>query len=132
MYFGYLDDKESFVAKLVNEYKVALPLRPDFNTGPNVYYVPPFIRPTTFAAGNQPTGLADIPADLLRKYFGSGVDQAIATLKEHRARTERGEPSELMDLLIIYKWADAFTPFKVLAPVEPIEQGAQAGKRVQP
>ena len=128
MYFGYLDDKESFVAKLVNEYKVALPLRPDYNTGPNVYYIPPFIRPTTFGAANKPTGQADIPADLLRKYFGPGLDQAMVTLKEHRARAERGEQSELMDLLIIYKWADAFTPFKVEAPVDPIEQGADAGK----
>jgi hypothetical protein len=128
MYFGYLDDKESFVAKLVNEYKVALPLRPDWNTGPNVYYVPPFVRPTTFGAGNKPTGQADIPADLLRKYFGPGVDQALVTLKEHRARAERGEHSELMDLLIIYKWSEAFTPFKVEAPVDPIEQGVEAGK----
>jgi hypothetical protein len=33
-----------------------------------------------------------------------------------------------MDLLIIYKWADAFTPLKVEAPVEPIEQSLQTGK----
>jgi hypothetical protein len=128
MYFGYLDDQASYVAKLVNEYKVALPLRPDFDTGPNVYYVPPFIRPTTLGAGNKPTTVADIPTDLLRKYFGPGLDGALATLKEHRARAERGEPSELMDLLIIYKWADAFAPLNVLAPTEPIEQGAPAGK----
>jgi nitrate reductase beta subunit len=128
MYFGYLDDKASFVSKLVDEYKVALPLRPDFNTGPNVYYVPPFIRPTTFGAGNKPTGQADIPVELLRKYFGPEVDQAMLTLKEHRARAERGEQSELMDLLIIYRWADAFAPLKVQAPTEPIDQGPQARK----
>jgi len=52
----------------------------------------------------------------------------MATLKEHRARTVRGEQSELMDLLIIYRWADAFTPLKVEAPVEPIEQGPQITK----
>ena len=56
----------------------------------------------------------------------------MATLKEHRARAERGEHSELMDLLIIYKWADAFAPFNVLAPVDPIEQGVEAGKESRP
>ena len=35
----------------------------------------------------------------------------------------------MMDLLIIYKWSDAFTPFNVLAPVDPIEQGVEAGKQ---
>jgi dimethylsulfide dehydrogenase subunit beta len=120
MYFGYLDDEESFVAKLVNKYKVALPLRPDFGTKPNVYYVPPFIRPSSLAAGNRPTGEVDIPKDLLRTYFGAEVDQALATLREHRAKAERGEQSELMDLLIIYRWADAFAPLKVEAPVEPL------------
>ena len=120
MYFGYLDDESSFVHKLVKQYQVALPLRPDYGTQPNVYYVPPFIRPSTLGAGNKPTGISDIPIDLLRNYFGGGVDKALATLREHRAKAERGESSELMDLLIIYKWADAFVPFKVDAPMEPI------------
>ncbi len=128
MYFGYLDDEQSFVHKLVKQYKVALPLRPDYGTEPNVYYIPPFIRPTTFAEGNRPTEKADIPVDLLRTYFGTGIDNALSTLREHRAKAENGEPSELMELLIIYKWADAFTPFKVEAPVEPIEQEASVQK----
>ncbi len=120
MYFGYLDDEEGFVSKLVNKYKVALPLRPDYGTEPNVYYVPPFIRPTRFEAGNKPTDQPDVPDELLRSYFGPGLDQALSTLREHRAMAESGKPSELMDLLIIYKWADAFTPFSVAAPTEPI------------
>ncbi|MFZ0888391.1 MAG: 4Fe-4S dicluster domain-containing protein [Candidatus Binataceae bacterium] len=120
MYFGYLDDEESFTAKLVKKYKVALPLRPDYGTEPNVYYVPPFIRPNRLGAGNQPEQDVDIPIELLRTYFGAEVDQAIATLREHREKAERGEPSELMDLLIIYRWADAFAPLKVEAPLNPI------------
>jgi complex iron-sulfur molybdoenzyme family reductase subunit beta len=119
MYFGYLDDEDSYVSKLVNEYGVALPLRPDFGTGPNVYYVPPFVRPAKLEADHRPTDESDIPIDLLRSYFGPDVEDALATLREHRAKAERGELSELMDLLIIYKWADAFAPFEVTAPQNP-------------
>lgn len=120
MYFGYLDDEASFVYKLAKQYKVALPLRPDFGIWPNVYYVPPFVRPGRLEAGNRPTNEPDIPIELLRSYFGPEVDRALTTLREHRARAERGESSELMDLLIIYRWADAFVPFEVEAPSSPI------------
>lgn len=120
MYFGYLDDPESFVHKLVRQYKVALPLRPDFGTEPNVYYVPPFIRPSRLGDGNRPSSETDVPFDLLRSYFGPEAEQALATLRAHREKAENGEPSELMDLLIIYRWADAFTPFSVDAPQNPI------------
>ncbi len=125
MYFGYLDDEASFVHKLVAKYKVALPLRPDFATGPNVYYVPPFIRPSRFEDGTRPTGEADIPIELLRSYFGTQVDAALATLREERAKAARGEKSELMDALIIYRWSDAFVPFKVEAPPSPLGETAR-------
>ena len=115
-YFGYLDDEASFVHKLVKKYKVALPLRPDFGTGANVYYVPPFVRPRRFGPGNEPLDTTDIPIELLHTYFGADADQALATLREHRAKATAGESSELMDLLIIYRFADAFAPLKVTAP----------------
>ncbi|MFA7268749.1 MAG: 4Fe-4S dicluster domain-containing protein [Sterolibacterium sp.] len=118
MYFGWLDDKESWVHKLVEEYKVALPLRPDYGTKPNVYYIPPFIRPKRFGEGNQPLEETDIPVELLREYFGPGVNKALATLREHREMATRGEHSELAEMLIIYRWADAFKPFEVVAPRE--------------
>lgn len=121
MYVGYLDDKDSFVHKLVKEYKVALPLRPDYGTEPNVFYIPPFVRPSRLGPDNKPTGEPDIPIELLRTYFGPDVDGALNTLRQARAKAETGDPSELMDLLIIYKWSDAFTPLNVLAPVDPIE-----------
>ncbi len=45
-----------------------------------------------------------------------------------RQGEKAGDVSELMELFIIYKWAEAFTPFKVEAPVEPIEQEASVQK----
>ncbi len=128
MYFGYLDDENSYVAKLVNQYKVALPLRPDFGHGANVYYVPPFIRPSQLGADNRPTNAPDIPIELLREYFGPDVDSALATLRKHRADAAAGTLSELMELLIIFKWADAFEPFSVAAPIDPIEHPEMSAK----
>lgn len=40
-FVGFLDDEEGQVFKLVKKYKVALPLRADYGTVPNVHYVPP-------------------------------------------------------------------------------------------
>jgi dimethylsulfide dehydrogenase subunit beta len=121
MYFGYLDDEDGYISKLVNDYKVALPLRPDFETKPNVYYIPPFVRPSRFDDDLRPTGEPDLPIETLREHFGAGVDDALATLREHRDMAERGDESELMEMLIIYHWADAFTPFDVTAPTKPGE-----------
>jgi len=124
-YFGYLDDEESYVYSLVKKYRVALPLRPDFGTQPNVYYVPPFVRPKRLGPDNQLADEADIPIELLRQYFGPEVEQALATLRTEREKAERGEPSELMDILIIYRWAAAFRPLKVEAPDSPPTQAAR-------
>ena len=40
-WIGFLDDAHGSVSKLVNKWKVALPLHPEFETKPNVFYVPP-------------------------------------------------------------------------------------------
>jgi nitrate reductase beta subunit len=50
---------------LVHVRKVALPLYPQFGTGPNVYYIPPI----------------HVPADYLEQMFGPGVQHAIATYR---------------------------------------------------
>jgi len=55
---------------LIREEQMALPLYPQFGTGPNVYYIPP----------------RWVPRSYLRQMFGPGVDQAIAAY-ERPSRT---------------------------------------------
>ncbi len=108
-FVGFLDDEDSQVYKLVHKYKVALPLRPDFGTQPNVYYVPPVIAPPKFDENGKPVENDQrIPVEYLEKLFGPEVHQAIKTLEEEMAKRERGEESELMDILIAYNHADMF------------------------
>jgi DMSO reductase family type II enzyme iron-sulfur subunit len=101
---GYRDDTAGPVYKLVDEYKVALPLHADWGTRPNVFYVPPTSPPALDAEG-KPAG-ERIPRSYLHELFGPGVDAALATLAAERAKKARGEPSEVMDLLIGYRQAD--------------------------
>ncbi len=108
-FVGFLDDKEGQVYKLVHKYKVALPLRPDMGTQPNVYYVPPVLQPPKFDENGKPIEGEDrVPIEYLEKLFGPAVHEAIAVLKSEMAKRERGEESELMDILIAYNHADMF------------------------
>jgi len=104
-----LDDEEGQVYKLVKKFKVALPLRPDYGTESNVYYVPPTEAPPKFDAnGKIIEGSTRIPPEVLEKLFGKEVHEAARTLRaEMKKRKETGE-SELMDLLIAYKHEDMF------------------------
>ena len=43
---SYQADANGPIDKLVNQWKVALPLHPEFGTEPNVYYVPPILPPS--------------------------------------------------------------------------------------
>jgi DMSO reductase family type II enzyme iron-sulfur subunit len=108
--YGYLDDKGSQVYKLVKEWKVALPLHPEYGTEPNVFYVPPM---STFAydAEGRLTDEMRIPIELLESYFGPIVNQALQTLVKEKQRRKQGEPSELMDILISRRWEDRFAEF---------------------
>ncbi len=104
---SYLDDKAGAAYRLVHEWKVALPLHPEHGTQPNVYYVPP-LSPSTFDASGRPTGQSRIPDDYLVELFGPAVKDALAVLQREIARKEKGEASELMDMLIAYKHGDMF------------------------
>ncbi|MCS7143680.1 MAG: 4Fe-4S dicluster domain-containing protein, partial [Archaeoglobaceae archaeon] len=107
VHFGFLEDKNSSVYKLVKKWKVALPLHPEFNTEPNVYYIPPLSSPK-FDKDGRLTNEERIPIDYLKSLFGAEVERALKTLKEEREKMRRGEDSELIRTLIGFKWPDDF------------------------
>lgn len=106
-FVGYLDDENGPIHKLVARWKVALPLHPEYGLEPNVYYVPPMSPPALDAQGRQ-TAEPRIPVALLEELFGPRVRAALDVVASERAKRRRGEPSELMDLLIAYDWNSSF------------------------
>ncbi len=106
-FVGFLDDPAGPIHKLVNEYKVAIPLHPEFGTGPNVYYVPP-LSPEGIDDDGRPTGKPRIPPAYLESLFGPAVHDAMARLAAEREKKTRGEGSAVMDLLIAYDWSKNF------------------------
>ncbi|MBV6508663.1 MAG: Dimethylsulfide dehydrogenase subunit beta [Acidimicrobiales bacterium] len=108
---GHLDDPDSHIHKLVKKWKVALPLRPDFEVEPNVFYIPPTM-PTAFDEnGEFDEEASRIPLKDLRKWFGPGVDHALATIEAEREKVAGGGQSELMDLLISRNWQELLGPY---------------------
>ena len=93
--------------KLVTKWKVALPLHAELGTQPNVYYVPP-LSPYRYDAEGTLTSERRIPDEYLVKLFGPRVPEVISLLEAERERKRRGEPSELMDLLIAYRHEEMF------------------------
>jgi nitrate reductase beta subunit len=57
----WAEDRNNPLHFLVRQERVALPLYPQFGTGPNIYYIPP----------------RWVPRPYLRQMFGPGVDEAI-------------------------------------------------------
>lgn len=100
----------SQVYKLVHKWKVALPLHPEYGTEPNVYYVPPML-PLAYDAEGRLTEKSRIPAEVLESFFGPDVHRALDVIRAEREKRQRGEPSELIDLLISRKWQDRFGGF---------------------
>jgi complex iron-sulfur molybdoenzyme family reductase subunit beta len=105
---GFLDDEEGQVYKLVHKYKVALPLRPDYGTQPNVYYVPPVFSPDKYDADGAPIDEGRIPDAELEKLFGGAVHHAKKTILAEREKRRQTGESELMDILIAYQHQDMF------------------------
>jgi len=106
-FVGYLDDENGPIRKLVEQWKVALPLHAEYGTEPNVFYVPPLLPPR-FDAEGQLSEEPRIPTEYLRSQFGAGLDPALATLYAEMAKKQRGEGSELMDILIAKEWKSLF------------------------
>jgi nitrate reductase beta subunit len=108
-FVGFLEDDNGPIDKLVNQWKVALPLHPEYGTEPNVYYVPPILPPKFDEAGNfVDDDDPRVPMEYLRSLFGPAVDQALITLHEEMERKQAGKESELMDLLIAKEWKSLF------------------------
>jgi ethylbenzene hydroxylase subunit beta/complex iron-sulfur molybdoenzyme family reductase subunit beta len=110
-FVGYRDDPDGPIWKLVDEWKAALPLHPEYGTEPNVFYVPPIAPPRFDENGEIDETKPRIPDEYLISLFGPRVLEALATLKGEMAKTRAGEKSELMDLLIAYRWKDMFGGF---------------------
>ncbi len=106
-FVGFLEDLDGPIHKLVYQWKVALPLHPEFGTEPNVFYVPP-ILPSSFDAEGRFSDEPRVPMDYLRYLFGPEVDQALVTIDAEMERKRAGKPSELMDLLIAKDWKSLF------------------------
>jgi ethylbenzene hydroxylase subunit beta/complex iron-sulfur molybdoenzyme family reductase subunit beta len=105
-FVGFLDDDSSAVSKLVKRWKVALPLHPEFGTKPNVYYVPPLAPvPLSESGGFEEDG-SRIPPSYLESLFGEEVHGALDVLRTELDKKRRGQESEVMDELILYRWQD--------------------------
>lgn len=99
-FIGFLGDPDSPVTRLVREYRAALPLHPEFRTGPNVYYVPPFAPPRRGNYGKSLLAEPRIPTAYLVSLFGEQVLEVLERLEAELARVRRGEKSPVLDLLI--------------------------------
>jgi ethylbenzene hydroxylase subunit beta/complex iron-sulfur molybdoenzyme family reductase subunit beta len=115
VFVGYLDDEKGPIHKLVKEWKVALPLHPEYGTEPNVFYIPPIGPKPVNADGTIDETRNRIPDELLEEQFGPEVHQALASLQAEMATTRAGGQSDLMDMLIVYQWKELFPDF----PVDP-------------
>jgi complex iron-sulfur molybdoenzyme family reductase subunit beta len=96
---GFLDDQDGPIYKLVEQYEVAIPLHPEYETAPNVFYIPPFDAPPQIDETGETTDIDRIPEEYLEELFGERVHQARETLQREREKVNRGGSSEVMEIL---------------------------------
>lgn len=106
-FVGYLDDENGPIHKLVKQWKVAIPLHPEWGLEPNVFYVPP-LSPEALDESGNPTGQDRIPIGYLESLFGNDVHHALDILRKEREQKKAGNGSEMLDLLIAYDWNKNF------------------------
>jgi len=111
VFVGWRDDPDGAIHKLVDVHKVALPLHAEWNTQPNVFYVPPLSPFVVRPDGSIDESKRRIPLDYLESLFGSGVGPALRTIEAETAKRKRGESSDLIDTLIAYHWTELLGPF---------------------
>ncbi len=109
-FLGFLDDEDGPIHKLVYKHKVALPLHPEYETEPNVFYIPPLAPPSFDDEGNE-IDESRIPILYLISLFGPAVHDSLEIIKHERELKRQGGTSELMDVLISRNWLDLFGPF---------------------
>lgn len=108
-FVSYRDDKEGPVYKLVDQWKVAVPLHAEYGTEPNVFYVPPIhTTPPTFEDDGGLSDTPRIPIEYLESLFGPTVRSALDVLAEEMKKRRAGHPSELTETLIGYRTEDRF------------------------
>ena len=106
-FVGYRDDEDGPIYKLVDKFKVALPLHAEWGTEPNVFYIPP-VSPPRFKTDGSLSTESRIPLEYLTELFGPSVQQALDTLSAERNLNAEGGESELMKILIAYRQQDMF------------------------
>lgn len=110
-FFGFRDDERSAVFQLIERWKVAVPLHPEYGTGPNVFYIPPLSPAAIDEQGRFDATRSRIPEDYLRSLFGQAGLEALGTLAAEMQKTRAGEPSELIETLVSIDWSDMFGGF---------------------
>ncbi len=88
-YFGRIDDPQSDVYVLAKEYKVAIPLFPQFKTVPRILYIPPVLTPP------KNNGRERYDKAYLEKFFGKDVWRVKEVLERERQKKD----SKLMKVL---------------------------------
>lgn len=111
-HIDFLNGSENSVSQMVKTWKVALPLHPEFNTNPNVFYIPPLNPPRFDPNGRIDNSQPRIPLEYLKSLFGLGVEAALDTLKSEMSRRRNKDKSELMDTLIAHRWTTLLGPFE--------------------
>ncbi|MFP4237525.1 MAG: 4Fe-4S dicluster domain-containing protein [Desulfonatronovibrio sp.] len=102
IFSGDVNDENSRVYKLVRDYKVALPLHPEYGTSPNIYFIPPVLSAAEKGAAGPAGKVSRIPEGYLLELFGPDVRQAMAVIINEREKTRQGRTSQLMDILTGY------------------------------
>jgi ethylbenzene hydroxylase subunit beta/complex iron-sulfur molybdoenzyme family reductase subunit beta len=110
-FFGFLDDESSAIYRLVERWKVAVPLHPEYGTAPNVFYIPPLSPALIDEHGAFDVKRSRIPEDYLRSLFGEAGIDALATLAAEMRKARSGGQSELIDTLVSIDWSDMLGGF---------------------
>ena len=127
-FIGWKDDKQSATYKLIYEWKVALPLHPEFGTEPNVFYVPP-VGSFKFGPNGELTDERAIPIEYLGRLFGGkeNVKPVQDILLTEKEKMRKGIKSELCMILIGHDTKDRFQlnvagkPYHTPEEVQPVK-----------